>query len=173
MITTLRQITISFVLSALCVADGPQSVAQGGTEDYTDSQITMCPVHNVTLTKILLPVTYGLMRGPSLDHPDMKRAERFPYSSERILGGCVVSKDSPKTAWIHRCSECCRLAIDCCAKHPRDPAPVHERPVAPSNQKNYARIIAEQVGTGQPATRPVLESEGSDKPLPESDGRSR
>jgi hypothetical protein len=175
MITTIRQITISIVFSALCGAYGPQSVAQGDTEDYTDSKITVCPVHNVTLTKIFLPVTYGLVRGPS-DHPEMKREERFPYSYERILGGGVVSKDSPKSAWIHRCSECCRLALEWSAKHPRDPAPVHERPVAPSNQKDLARIIAkeaEQAGTGQPATRSQSKSEGGDKPQPEAEGRSR
>jgi hypothetical protein len=33
--------------------------------------------------------------------------------------------------------------------------------------------IAEQVGAGQPATRSELDSEGSDKPQPESEGRSR
>jgi hypothetical protein len=32
---------------------------------------------------------------------------------------------------------------------------------------------AEQTGTGQPATRPVDEPEGSDKPQPEAEGRSR
>jgi hypothetical protein len=32
---------------------------------------------------------------------------------------------------------------------------------------------AEQAGTGQPATRPLFESEGSDKPQPEAEGRSR
>jgi hypothetical protein len=32
---------------------------------------------------------------------------------------------------------------------------------------------AEQVGTGQPATRPELKSEGGDKPQPEAEGRSR
>jgi len=32
---------------------------------------------------------------------------------------------------------------------------------------------AEQVGTGQPATRPQSKSEGSEKPQPESEGRSR
>jgi hypothetical protein len=31
----------------------------------------------------------------------------------------------------------------------------------------------EQAGTGQPATRPESKSEGSDKPQPESEGRSR
>ena len=37
-----------------------------------------------------------------------------------------------------------------------------------SNQKD-----AEQVSTGQPATRPELKSEGNDNPQPESEGRSR
>ena len=32
---------------------------------------------------------------------------------------------------------------------------------------------AEQAGAGQPATRPKSKSEGSDKPQPESEGRSR
>jgi hypothetical protein len=32
---------------------------------------------------------------------------------------------------------------------------------------------AEQAGTGQPATRPVVEPESSDKPQPESEGRSQ
>jgi hypothetical protein len=32
---------------------------------------------------------------------------------------------------------------------------------------------AEQAGTGQPATRPESKSEGSDKPQPEAEGRSR
>jgi hypothetical protein len=32
---------------------------------------------------------------------------------------------------------------------------------------------AEQAGTGQPATRPVSKPEGSDKPQPEAEGRSR
>jgi hypothetical protein len=32
---------------------------------------------------------------------------------------------------------------------------------------------SEQAGTGQPATRPVDEPEGSDKPQPEAEGRSR
>ena len=35
------------------------------------------------------------------------------------------------------------------------------------------RIFAEQAGTGQPATRPESKSEGSDKPQPEAEGRSR
>jgi hypothetical protein len=35
------------------------------------------------------------------------------------------------------------------------------------------RRKAQQAGTGQPATRPESKSEGSDKPQPESEGRSR
>jgi hypothetical protein len=36
-----------------------------------------------------------------------------------------------------------------------------------------ATTEAEQAGTGQPATRPESKSEGSDKPQPEAEGRSR
>lgn len=32
---------------------------------------------------------------------------------------------------------------------------------------------SEQAGTGQPATRPVLDSHGGDKPQPDPEGRSR
>jgi hypothetical protein len=46
--------------------------------------------------------------------------------------------------------------------------------VQPATKSWQSRIqIVEQAGTGQPATRAVLESEGSDKPQPESEGRSR
>jgi hypothetical protein len=46
-----------------------------------------------------------------------------------------------------------------------------EKPLA----EVIARITekAEQAGTGQPATRPESKSEGSDKPQPEAEGRSR
>jgi len=35
------------------------------------------------------------------------------------------------------------------------------------------KIDSEQTGTGQPATLPVVEPEGGDKPQPEAEGRSR
>ena len=37
----------------------------------------------------------------------------------------------------------------------------------------YLKTNGEQVGTGQPATRPVVQPEGGDKPQPEAEGRSR
>ncbi len=40
-------------------------------------------------------------------------------------------------------------------------------------RKQEEKPGTEQGGTGQPATRPELKSEGSDKPQPESEGRSR
>lgn len=45
-----------------------------------------------------------------------------------------------------------------------------ERLPAASGERQHE---AEQVGTGQPATRPESKSEGSDKPQPKSEGRSR
>jgi hypothetical protein len=44
---------------------------------------------------------------------------------------------------------------------------------APYAQKRPPKTEAEQDGTGQPATRPVLDSEGGDKSKPEAEGRSR
>jgi hypothetical protein len=43
----------------------------------------------------------------------------------------------------------------------------------PSGAQNARDQEAEQAGTGQPATRPGSKSKGSDKPQPESEGRSR
>jgi hypothetical protein len=38
---------------------------------------------------------------------------------------------------------------------------------------DWSKTFVEQVGTGQPATRPESKPEGSDKPQPEAEGRSR
>ncbi len=46
---------------------------------------------------------------------------------------------------------------------------IHER----MEQIQREESQAEQAGAGQPATRPESNSEGSDKPQPESEGRSR
>jgi hypothetical protein len=40
-------------------------------------------------------------------------------------------------------------------------------------QENSARLGRTEAGTGQPTTCPELNSEDSDKPPPESEGRSR
>jgi hypothetical protein len=41
------------------------------------------------------------------------------------------------------------------------------------NADGSTKKLSEQAGTGQPATSPESKSEGSDKPQPESEGRSR
>lgn len=129
-----KLVMIILTLSASSFGNGPQSVAKGGTEDWTDGEIKICPVHKIALEKVKYRISYGLIRRPA-DHPDMNREKNFPYFKEEALGGCVVSEDSPVFALVHRCSECCRLAIEWRAKHPRESAPVHERPIAPSNQQ--------------------------------------
>jgi hypothetical protein len=45
--------------------------------------------------------------------------------------------------------------------------------VVPKVWVNRYKIRSEQGGTGQPATRSESKSEGSDKPQPEAEGRSR
>lgn len=46
-------------------------------------------------------------------------------------------------------------------------------PEAMAKEDRGKKSEAEQAGTGQPATRPESKSEGSDKPQPEAEGRSR
>jgi len=50
---------------------------------------------------------------------------------------------------------------------------VRSAEVPPELQALLDKKHGEQAGTGQPATRPVFESEGSDKPQPAAEGRSR
>ena len=59
----------------------------------------------------------------------------------------------------------------CSSAHPIDLNTLY-RNIADSNQIHQNKE-SEQVGTGQPATRPESDFEGSDKPKPESEGRSR
>ena len=42
-----------------------------------------------------------------------------------------------------------------------------------SQMPTASKIVSEQAGAGQPATRPVDEPEGGDQPQPEAEGRSR
>jgi hypothetical protein len=53
---------------------------------------------------------------------------------------------------------------------PADPIPKAELKFAPAKFKHDQ---AEQAGAGKPAARPESDSEGPDKPQPESEGRSR
>jgi hypothetical protein len=45
--------------------------------------------------------------------------------------------------------------------------------IARNRETNHQDINGQQDGTGQPATRPESMSDGSDKPQPEAEGRSR
>jgi hypothetical protein len=56
---------------------------------------------------------------------------------------------------------------------PKDKVPLHPEINKWFQAMNAAKTSAEQAGTGQPATRPELKSEGSDKPQPDAEGRSR
>ena len=48
-----------------------------------------------------------------------------------------------------------------------------KQPTLDQIQRTVTMRRSEQAGTGQPATRPESKSEGSDKPQPEAEGRSR
>lgn len=150
-------------------ANDPQSKAEEATEDWTESNITTCPVHHVQLEKVRFKINYGLIRRPP-DPPELNRTKQFPYSYEEILGGCVIRDDSPEYAWIHRCSECCRLLTEWRAKHPREQAPAHKRPVPPGNQADYVRKIATEgkAENKQPVDQSELKTGDTHNPQPEA-----
>jgi len=109
--------------------------SSGKTADWRSKKIKVCRIHKVTLTAIKVPVLWGLRR--SGDDSRMHRSANFPYSSSVALGGCCIPKNPAKHAYIHRCSECYRLAIEWKEKH--DPTPKHRRPVAPNGHKALIR----------------------------------
>ena len=107
--------------------------SSGKVADYRNKKIKVCRIHKITLTAIKVSVLWGLRRNG--DDPRMHRGANFPYSSSIALGGCCIPEDPAKHAYIHRCSECYRLAIEWKEKH--DPTPKHRRPVAPKRHKAF------------------------------------
>jgi len=94
-----------------------------------------------------------------------------------------ISKANPPQSCSFSIMEVARAAATCIRdlfpKNPdvplmlktKDGEALFEPAFAPSS--NDKKDQAEQVGTGQPATRSESKSEGGDKPQPESEGRSR
>lgn len=66
-----------------------------------------CKVHHEKLKRGKVPIHYGL---PVFDpFHEKARAARFPHANSSVLGGCIVSEDSPKEQDVSYC-EGCRVA---------------------------------------------------------------
>jgi hypothetical protein len=85
--------------------------ARTGRADYTKGESAVCEIHQTQMQRTFVPIAYGLIR------PDARAQARyaastnsFPHTETFVLGGCVVTDDSPKKAAIYRCPECKRAA---------------------------------------------------------------
>jgi hypothetical protein len=81
------------------------------TADYTAGESAVCEIHHVQMERTVVPIGYGLIL------PDAKAQARyaastnaFPHAETFVLGGCVVSDDSPKSAVIYTCPACKKAA---------------------------------------------------------------
>lgn len=97
--------------------------------------------------------------------------ERFMKVFDQwALSGWILYPDGSITYFEHQC----------CGAWPKDGIYCHDsqyeagKPeVMKAASERQQAEQAEQAGSGQPATRSQLKSEGADKPQPESEGRSR
>jgi hypothetical protein len=77
-----------------------------GTLDTTAQQSATCPTHHLTMTKLKVQISYGLIRFPEPQSSSEVRQSEFPFARDKYLGGCVVRRDAPKYALIYLCPEC-------------------------------------------------------------------
>ncbi len=73
-------------------------------DGQTIYDVAVCEVHKTKMELKEVRISYGLP-APSVLPTDTER-RLFPHCREQVLGGCVISPDSPKTEKIYVCSEC-------------------------------------------------------------------
>ena len=73
-------------------------------DGQTIYDIEVCEVHKIKMQQKEVRISYGL---PSRDIlPTDTERQLFPHCREQVLGGCVISPDSPKTERVFVCAEC-------------------------------------------------------------------
>lgn len=75
----------------------------------------VCVLHNVPLKEAAVPIVYG---EPSF-RPGYFEAqqENFPFARTRVLGGCVVSWNSPNEQDVLYCTDCRAARNEWIAEH--------------------------------------------------------
>jgi hypothetical protein len=64
-----------------------------------------CEVHKIQLKKARVQISYGLPL-EAVDAKARKARARFPNANSYAEGGCIVERNSPKTAEVYYCREC-------------------------------------------------------------------
>ena len=73
-------------------------------DGQTIYDIEVCEVHKLKMEQKKVRISYGLPPASMLPTDTERRL--FPHCREQVLGGCVISSDSPKTETIYVCGEC-------------------------------------------------------------------
>ena len=70
----------------------------------SDKARAKCPLHGAALRTENVSIAYGLMG--ALPGYFEAQKKTFPFANSVVLGGCIVSKDSPTTETVKFCPKC-------------------------------------------------------------------
>ena len=69
-----------------------------------DRKIRKCELHGSALQVANVPIHYGIVGFPAGYYDASRRS--FPHADSKVMGGCVVSKDSPDLQAVKYCPQC-------------------------------------------------------------------
>ena len=69
-----------------------------------DRKLRKCELHGTTLKVANVPIHYGIVGFPAGYYDASKRS--FPHANSIVMGGCVVSSDSPDLQAVKYCPQC-------------------------------------------------------------------
>jgi hypothetical protein len=87
--------------------------------DHTTGRSSTCPAHHLVMQAKTVPIEYGLIIATRPEPSAEVRKQRFPYSTDWIAGGCIVSDGYPKTAKLYLCPSCVRAEQVWYSAHPK------------------------------------------------------
>jgi hypothetical protein len=89
------------------------------TVDSTIGRDFTCEIHHIRMARTKVPVEFGLIAegGGRPGYYDAA-ARLFPHARSYYLGGCVMSPELPRRAFIYVCPECRIAKENWYAQHP-------------------------------------------------------
>ena len=99
-----KQIFLALLLAGGALASAQTAKPKVAPLSASDAALKKCPLHGVALKTENVRITYGL---PSFVPGYFQAQKRlFPDANSTVLGGCVVSKDSPVMETVKFCPKC-------------------------------------------------------------------
>ncbi len=79
-----------------------------------------CHIHQVAMTKKIVPIHYGFPGDAEADPSQDMRLRRFPFTGRSPLGGCVIEPNASKTVEVSVCPECVAAEQRWMKAHPQN-----------------------------------------------------